>query len=82
MNLYNIIKNLSDPPPPPSLLCQIYADPPFLGSKNLNDPPMNSSGPHPFLKNKRSLKVSRSPQTSDLKVDFFLAKKVSVIYLS
>ena len=33
-----------------SLLCQIYADPPFLGRQKVNDPPLNSSGPPPLLK--------------------------------
>ena len=53
INLYNIKKKLSDPP---SLLCQIYADPPFLGRQKVNDPPLNSSGPPPLLKNECSLK--------------------------
>ena len=60
-----------DPPPgsskiysdPPlccvKLLCQIYADPLFLGRQKVNDPPLNSSGAPPppptFLKNKCSL---------------------------
>ena len=52
INLYNIKKKLSDPP---SLLCQIYADPPFLGRQKVNDPPLNSSGPPPLLKNECSL---------------------------
>ena len=56
INLYNIKKKLSDPP---SLLCQIYADPPFLGRQKVNDPPLNSSGPPPLLKNECSLKRTR-----------------------
>ena len=53
INLYNIKRNLSEPP---SLLCQIYADPPFLGrQKVINDPPLNFSGPPPLLKNECSL---------------------------
>ena len=44
-------------PPPPSLLCQIYADPPFLGRQKVNDPPLNSSGPPPLLRNECSLRV-------------------------
>ena len=31
-----------------NLLCQIYADPPFLGRQKVNDPPLNSSGSSPF----------------------------------
>ena len=54
INLYNIKKKLSDPP---SLLCQIYADPPFLGRQKVNDPPLNSSGPPTVLKNECSLKL-------------------------
>ena len=61
INLYkNILKKLIDPP---SLLCQIYADPPFLGRQKVNDPPLNSSGPPPLLKNECSLKTKEYPWT-------------------
>ena len=56
ISLYDIKKKLSDPP---SLLCQIYADPPFLGRQKVNDPPLNSSGPPPLLKNECSLITER-----------------------
>ena len=48
-------KNLSDPP---SLLCQVYADPPFLGRQKVNDPPLNSSGPPPLHKPEMHLSQS------------------------
>ena len=40
------------------LLCQIYADPPLLGRQKGNDPPLNSSGPPPLLKNECSFRSS------------------------
>ena len=36
-------------------MCQIYADPPFLGREKVNDPPLFSS--HPPSKNECSLKI-------------------------
>ena len=55
----------------PSLLCQFYADPPFLGRQKFNDPPLNSSGPPPLLKNECSLtkhELNLGPsQTSEVK---------------
>ena len=55
----------------PSLLCQIYADPPFLGRQKVNDPPLNSSDPPPLLKNECSLtkhELNLGPsQTSEVK---------------
>ena len=48
-----------DPPPGSSKIYsdppQIYADPPFLGRQKVKDPPLNSSGPTPVLKNECSL---------------------------
>ena len=41
------------------MLCQIYADPPFLGRQKVNDPPLNSSGPPPLLKNECSLRIEK-----------------------
>ena len=55
----------------PSLLCQIYADPPFLGRQKVTDPPLNSSGPPSLLKNECSLtkhELNLGPsQTSEVK---------------
>ena len=68
INLYNIKKKLSDPP---SLLCQIYADPPFLGRQKVNDPPLNSSGPPPLLKNECSLRLSEIVPVSNARLILF-----------
>ena len=69
INLYNIKKKLSDPP---SLLCQIYADPPFLGRQKVNDPPLNSSGPPHLLKNECSLNTCS--QTSEESVQTYVTR--------